>query len=90
MGSEGHYASAHQILLTSVQLFLRYSDFLIFKMAAAAIFDYGNHKILLTDRVQRAEIHYCATFCQNRSVCCGDKVIFTIFSRASRTLRGAT
>jgi len=49
----------------SVAKILRFFRF--FKMAAAAILDCQIHKILLADRVRRAQTHHCTKFCQNRS-----------------------
>ena len=50
--------------------------FRIFKMAAAAILDFGNHEILLVTSIQRVETHLRATVCQNRSIGCEDIKIF--------------
>jgi len=48
----------------------------IFKMAAAAIFDYSNRKILLAIGVQRVETHQHAKCRLNRSIGCEDFSIF--------------
>jgi len=53
--------------------------FLIFKMAAAAILDFWNRKILLVIRIQRVESHLHAKFCQNRSIGCKGIKIFWFF-----------
>jgi len=37
--------------------------FSIFNMAAAAILDFGNRKILLADGTWRAQLHHCVIFC---------------------------
>jgi len=52
-------------------------------MAAAAILNFWIYKMLLADSVWRAQKHHCAKFCQNRSFCCGDNVIFRIFKMAA-------
>jgi len=55
----------------------------IFKMAAAAILDFWNRKILLVIRVQRVESHLRAKFCQNRSIGCEVIKIFQFFKMAA-------
>ena len=52
----------------------------IFKMAAAAILDFWNSKILLAIVAERVETHLHAKFCQNLSISCKDINIFR-FSR---------
>jgi len=54
--------------------------FRIFKMAAAAIFDFWNCEILLAICVERVETHQHAKLRQNRSISCEDIMIFD-FSR---------
>ena len=53
--------------------------FQIFKMAAAAILDFWNRKILLTNGVQRLETHQHAKFRQNRLISREDIKIFRYF-----------
>jgi len=53
--------------------------FRIFKMDAAAIFDFWNWEILLATWVERVETHHHAKFCQNRSNDCEDIKIFRFF-----------
>ena len=43
------------------------ADFRFFKMAAAAILDFGNFKFLTVGTLKRAELRLRATFCRNRS-----------------------
>jgi len=40
--------------------------FRFFKMAAAAILDFRNVKVLTVGAVKRVELHHCAKFRQNR------------------------
>jgi len=68
----------------SVANILRFFRF--FKMAAAAILDCRNHKILLADHVRRAQTHHCTKFHQNRSFYCGDIAILQIFKMAATTI----
>jgi len=42
------------------------ADFLCFKMAAAAILDFGNFKFLTAGTLKRVELRLRAKFCQNR------------------------
>ena len=55
----------------------------IFKMAAAAILDFWNSKILLASGVQRVETLQCAKFRQNWSISCEDIKIFRFFKMAT-------
>jgi len=52
-------------------------------MAAAAIFDFWNHKILLAIGVDRVETHQRAKFRQNWSIGCEDIKIFRFFKMAA-------
>jgi len=42
-------------------------DFRFFKMAAAAILDFGNFKFLTVGALKRVELRLRAKFCRNRS-----------------------
>ena len=42
------------------------TDFRFFKMAAAAILDFGNFKFLTVATLKRVELRLCAKFCRNR------------------------
>ena len=53
--------------------------FRIFKMAASAILDFCNLKILLVIGVEKVETHQHAKFRQNRSIGCEDIKIFRFF-----------
>jgi len=53
-------------------------------MAAAAMLDFRNRKILLVIRVQRVDTHLRAKFCQNWSIGCEDIKIFSIFQDGGR------
>jgi len=53
--------------------------FLIFKITVAAILDFWNRKILLTDRVQRVKVHQWVKISSNRSIGCEDIKIFWFF-----------
>jgi len=55
-------------------------------MAAAAIWDCRIHKILLADRVWRAQTHHCTKFHQNWSFHCGDIAILQIFKMAATAI----
>ena len=71
------------------KLSFRYRDIAfirIFKMAAAAIFDFWNREILLAIGVERVETHQHAKFCQNRSICCKDIKIFRFFKMAAAVI----
>ena len=39
------------------------ADFRFFKMAAAAILDFGNFKFLTVGTLKRVELRLCAKFC---------------------------
>jgi len=43
------------------------ADFRFFKMAAAAILDFGNFKFLTVGTLKRLELRQRAKFCRNRS-----------------------
>jgi len=43
------------------------ANFRFFKMAVAAILDFGYFKFLTIGTVKRAELHLLAKFCRNRS-----------------------
>ena len=43
------------------------ADFRFFKMAAAAILDFGNFKFLMVGTLERVELRLRAKFCRNRS-----------------------
>ena len=43
------------------------ADFCFFKMAAAAILDFGNFKFLTVGTLKRIEMRPLAKFCRNRS-----------------------
>jgi len=75
-GREGLDASACQISSISCE---DIKIFRIFKMAAAAILDFWNCKILLVIGVQRVETHQYARFRQNRSISCEEIKIFRFF-----------
>jgi len=66
-GRAGGTASRCHMLVKSLQPRLRYGDFLIFKMAAAAILDFQNLKFLAFGTVKRVELRNHAKFCRNRS-----------------------
>ena len=66
-GQEGRSASVCQISLKSLELQPRYGDFSIFNMAAAAILDFQNLKILTFGTFKRVELRNHAKFCRNRS-----------------------
>jgi len=68
----------------SVAKILRFFRF--FKMATAAILDCRIHKILLADRVRRAQTHHCTKFHLNRSFRCGDIAILQIFKMAATAI----
>ena len=59
MQLQGRDALLCQIWSKLVKWFLRYHDFLFFKMAAAAILDFRNSQILLAEG---AEMHHHAKF----------------------------
>jgi len=60
-----------QILSQSANRFFRYHDFLLYKMAAAAILDFRNFQILLAVGAQRTQMHHRVKFRQNSSIHCG-------------------
>jgi len=43
-------------------------------------------KIFLADGVRRGNTYHCTKFCQNRFFCCGDIVIFQIFTMAAAAI----
>ena len=85
-GHAGGTASLCQILSKSLQPRPRYGDFSIFKMAAAAILDFQNLKILTFGTVKRVELRDHATFCRNRSNRGRDIAIFRIFKMADAAM----
>ena len=58
--------------------------FRFFKMAAAAILDFRNLKLLTVERLERAELRRLAKFGRNRSNCGRDMVIFRFFQDGGR------
>ena len=58
--------------------------FRFFKMAAAAILDFQNFKLLTVIRLKRVEMRGRAKFGQNRSKCGGDMTDFSIFQDGGR------
>jgi len=52
-------------------------------MAAAAILDFQNRKLLFADGIWRAQTHHCTKFYQNRSFRYGYIAIFQIFKMAA-------
>jgi len=73
---EGRTTSLCQISTKSLQFWPTYGDFLLFKMAAAAIFDFRNFKFLTVGTVKRVELHQCAKFRSNRPNSGRDIAIF--------------
>ena len=67
-GSEAHCASYAKF---REDMFNRsgrdMADFRFFKMAAAAILDFGNFKFLTVGTLKRVELRLRAKFCRNRS-----------------------
>jgi len=60
--------------------------FRFFKMAAAAILDFGNFKFLTVGAVKRVELHHRAKFRQNRPNCGWDMAIFRFFKMAAAAI----
>ena len=60
--------------------------FRFFKMAAAAILDFQNFKLLTVGRLNRVEMRRRAKFCQNRSKRGGDIAIFRFFKMAAAAI----
>ena len=75
-GQEGRTASACQISSKSVKPWLRYGNFLFFKIAAAAILDFWNFKFLTVWSIKTIELRQRAKFRQNRSNRGWDMAIF--------------
>jgi len=57
-----------------------------FKMAAAAILDFLNFKILMVRTVTRFDVHHLAKFRQNRSNRGRDMAIFRFFKMAAAAI----
>jgi len=55
-------------------------------MATAAILDFRNSQILLTEGARKAEMHHRAKFRQNLSICCGVIAIFRFFTMAAAAI----
>jgi len=55
-------------------------------MAAAAILDFRNFKILTVGTFKRVELHLRAKFCQNRSNCGKDMATFRFFEMAAAAI----
>jgi len=83
VGSITFLWSLYKISSKSVLPLRRYYDFLIFKMATAAILDFWNREILLVIGVQSVEMHQYAKLRQNRSIGCEDTKIFQFFTMAA-------
>ena len=60
--------------------------FQFFKMAAAAILDLQNFKLLTVRRLNRVEVRCRAKFGRNRSKCGGDMTIFRFFKMAAAAI----
>ena len=60
------------------------ADFRFFKMAAAAILDFGNFKFLTVGTLKRVELRLHAKFCRNRSNLVWDMTIFRFFQDGGR------
>jgi len=69
-----------------VKLLLRYSDFSIFKMAAAAMLDFQNVEISRVGRMKRVKMRHRAKFCGDRSRHCSDIAIFRFFKMAAAAI----
>ena len=85
-GQEGRSASPSQISSKLVQPLLKYDDFSIFKMAAAAILNFENFKFLTVGAVKRFEMHHRAKLPQNRLNRGGDMAIFRFFKMAAAAI----
>ena len=85
-GSEGQYASSCQILCRSVKPLPRDIAILrFFKIAAAAIVDFLNFKLLPSQRSRRSNcVTHCAKFCRNRWNRSRDTAIFRFFQDGCR------
>ena len=59
------------------------ADFRFFKIAAAAILDFGNFKFVTVGTVKRVELRLRAKFCRNRSNRGCDMAIFHFFKMAA-------
>jgi len=60
--------------------------FRFFKMAAAAIFDFQNFKLLTVGRLKRVEVRRHVKFGRNRSKCGGDMAIFEFSKMAAAAI----
>ena len=63
-----------------------YGVFGFFKMAAAAILDFGNFEFLTVGRVTSVELRHLAEFRRNRSNCGRDIEIFRFFKKADAAM----
>ena len=66
-GSEAHCASYAKFREDTLNRSGDMADFRFFKMAAAAILDFGNFKFLTVGTLKRVELRLRAKFCRNRS-----------------------
>ena len=66
-GQEGRNASACQILSKLVEIGRDMANFRFFKMAAAAILDFGNFKFLTVGTLESVELRLRAKFWRNRA-----------------------
>ena len=57
-----------------------------FKMAAAAILDFSNFKVLTVGRLKKGELRRRAKFCRNRSKRGADMSIFLFFKMAAAAI----
>ena len=64
----------------------RYNDFLFFKMAAAAMLDFRNFKILTVVAVHRVDLRHRVKFRRNRSNRGRDMAIFEFFKLAAAAI----
>jgi len=81
--SEGHRCITVPNFVKICGSIAEIKNFHIFKMAAAAILDFLNRKILLAIVVERVELHQHAKFRQNRSIGC-EYIDFLIFQDGGR------
>ena len=66
-GSEAHCASYAKFREDTLNRSGDMADIRFFKMAAAAILDFGNLKFLTVGTLKRVELRLHAKFCRNRS-----------------------
>jgi len=74
------------LLLVLSRLLIMSITTTFFKMAAAAILDFRNFKILTVGTFKRVELHLRAKFCQNRSNRGQDMAIFRFFIMAAAAI----